>query len=157
MPKVSIILPVYNAEKTILCTIKSICGQTFSDFELIVINDGSTDNTLQLLESLDDIRLKVFSYENQGLSTARNRGIIHASTQYIAFIDSDDLWTSDKLESQWEALKNSPEASVAYSWTLNMSSDEKLYHLGACSMFEGDVYSNLLISNFIESGSNVRN
>ncbi len=79
MPKVSVIIPVYNAEKTIRETIETVCNQTFSDFELIVINDGSKDKTLEIAQSIEDERIKVFCYENGGLSTARNRGISKAS------------------------------------------------------------------------------
>jgi len=91
MPKISVIIPAYNAEKTIRETIESVCKQTFSDFELIIINDGSKDKTLEIAQSIKDKRIKVFCYENRGLSTARNRGISKANGEYIAFLDADDL------------------------------------------------------------------
>src|SRR5690242_20728341 len=100
-PQISVIIPVYNGERTILETIASVQQQTFSDFELIVINDGSTDRTLELLNSVEDPRLKILSYSNGGLPVARNRGISHATGEFITFIDADDLWTSDKLEAQY--------------------------------------------------------
>jgi len=104
MPLISVI-PAYNAEHTILKT--PVCSRTnFSNFELIVINDGSTDRTLEILNRIVDTRLKIFSYENGGLPVARNRGIIHATGEFIAFIDADDLWTSDKLELQLAALQS---------------------------------------------------
>jgi glycosyltransferase involved in cell wall biosynthesis len=75
MPLISVIIPVYNGEKTIKETIASVLNQTFSDLELIVINDGSQDSTLKVVSSISDPRLKVFSYPNAGLAAARNRGI----------------------------------------------------------------------------------
>jgi glycosyltransferase involved in cell wall biosynthesis len=117
MPLTSIIIPAYNVQRTIQETIRSVQNQTVDDFEIIVINDGSTDDTLAVLESIDDPRLKIFSYENGGLSTARNRGIQNATGEYISFVDADDLWTPDKLERQLLALKSNTNAKVAYSWT----------------------------------------
>ena len=121
VPTVSVVIPAYNPERTILETVESVLHQTFSDFELIVINDGSTDRTLDLLQTVQDSRLKIFSYSNGGLALARNRGISHAQGAYISFIDADDLWTIDKLELQLEALKQHPDMGVAYSWTCNMT------------------------------------
>ena len=115
MPTISVVIPAYNAEHTILDTIKSVQQQTFSDYEIIVINDGSEDRTLELVEQVEDSRVKVFSYSNGGLSTARNRGIARATGEYITFLDADDLWTPDKLEAQLAALQKHPEAGVAYS------------------------------------------
>ncbi len=71
---ISVIIPAYNAERTLLKTVDSVRKQTFSDVEIIVINDGSTDGTLELLQSIKDQRLKIFSYKNGGLPVARNRG-----------------------------------------------------------------------------------
>lgn len=154
MPTISVIIPAYNAEGTILETIKSVQWQTFSDLEIIVINDGSTDQTLELLQNIQDNRLKIFSYENGGLSVARNRGITNASGKYIAFLDADDLWTPDKLELQFVTLQQHPDAGVAYSWTYFMDEQGKSSIPGVSIFFQGDVQANLLVNNFIASGSN---
>lgn len=158
MPKISVIIPAYNAEKTIFKTIETVRQQTFSDFELIVINDGSKDKTLEIVQSIKDERIKVFCYENSGLSTARNRGISKANGEYIAFLDADDLWTSDKLELQLAAFDKNPGVGVAYSWTYFMDVDEQgkvlSLHPSASYSFVGNVYEKLLVSDFIHSGSN---
>ena len=154
MPKISVVIPAYNAEKTIMETIESVRQQTFTDFELIVINDGSSDSTAELVSSVVDDRLRLLSYENSGLPTARNRGIAQASGAFVAFLDADDLWTPDKLELQLEALQKHPDAGVAYSWTMHMSQDGKVIHDGDFASFEGNVYAELLVSNFLASGSN---
>jgi GT2 family glycosyltransferase len=154
MPTISVVVPAYNAESTILKTITSVQQQTFADFELIIINDGSTDGTLELLSTLEDSRLKIFSYENGGLSVARNRGISQATGEFIAFLDADDLWTPDKLELQLAALKQHPEAGVAYSWTHFMDEQGESFHADQPIFFEGNVYPQLLVNNFLASGSN---
>ncbi len=154
MPTISVVIPAYNAEYTILETIQSVQQQTFSDFEIIVINDGSTDKTLELLENIKDERLKVFSYDNGGLATARNRGIKNANGEFIAFLDADDMWTPDKLELQLAALKKHPEAGVAYSWTYFKYEKEKDSYANCHSFSEGNVYADLLVSNFLHNGSN---
>ncbi len=158
MPQISVIIPAYNAERTIRETIESVQRQTFQDFELIVINDGSKDRTVELVQSINDERLKIFSYENGGLPVARNRGISRTTGEFIAFLDADDLWTPEKLELQLVALKQHPEAGVAYSWTCFMDVNEQ----GAAVSFlpsppysfEGNVYKKLLVSDIINSGSN---
>ncbi len=154
MPTISVVIPAYNAEKTILETIESVRQQTFTDFELIVIDDGSSDHTAELINAIADDRLRLFSYENGGLSIARNRGIDRASGEFIAFLDADDLWTPDKLELQLEALQKHPDAGGAYSWTIHMSQDGKMINDGGSVHFEGNVYSELLVSNFLTNGSN---
>jgi len=154
MPKISVVIPAYNAELTIRETIESVQKQTFSDFELIIINDGSTDGTLEVIESINDSRLKIFSYQNGGLSVARNRGVVHATGEFIAFLDADDLWTPDKLELQLVALEQYPEAGLAYSWTYFMNEKENCLFPGSRSCYEGNVYKHLLIHNFIANGSN---
>ncbi len=155
MPLVSVVVPAYNVSKTIRDTIDSILKQTFSDFELIIINDGSTDNTLQVIEGVRDPRVQVYSYENGGLPEARNRGIKRATGEFITFMDADDLWTPDKLESQVAALQKNPAAGLAYSWTCFMDSEGKSFSQDLPSYLEGNVYPQLLIGNFITSGSNV--
>lgn len=154
MPTISVIVPAYNAQNTILETIASVRSQTFTDFELIVVDDGSSDRTLQLLQTIADPRLKVVSSENSGVSVARNRGISLATGKYIAFIDADDLWTPDKLELQLAALQQHPTARVAYSWTCFMDRHGKFVHADNPTYFEGNVQAELLKTNFLLSGSN---
>ncbi|MCL1465901.1 glycosyltransferase family 2 protein [Argonema galeatum] len=155
MPVISVIIPAYNAEKTILETIQSLQKQTFTDFEIIVINDGSTDGTVELLNAIEDSRVKVFSYENGGLPVARNRGIDRATGEYITFVDADDLWTPDKLELQLTALRQHPEAGIAYSWTAFINENSEFLYAWEPLYYEGNVYPKLLIRNFISSGSNI--
>lgn len=153
MPVISIVIPAYNAERTILETIASVRQQTFADFELIVINDGSTDRTLDLLKTIEDDRLKVFDDRNGGVATARNRGICKSTGEFVAFLDADDLWADDKLEVQLAALKEHPSAGLAYSWTYNMSEEGELLH-PIEPTFSGAVYADLLLANFLSNGSN---
>lgn len=154
MALISVIIPVYNGEKTIRETIESVLNQTFSDFELIVINDGSQDLTLDIIANIEDTRLKIFSYPNAGQAVSRNRGFSHASGEFIAFLDADDLWIPDKLESQLKALQEHPNAAVAYSWTNFI--DEMGHYLCNSSnrTVNGDAYAELLLYNFLDSGSN---
>ncbi len=153
-PLISVIIPAYNAERTILETITSVQEQTFSNFEMIVINDGSSDRTLELLHNVADRRLKIFSSENGGVCAARNRGISHTTGEFIAFLDADDLWTPDKLEAQLIALQQYPEAGVAYSWTYFMDEQGESLSPGEPTFFEGNVCAQLLVNNFLASGSN---
>jgi glycosyltransferase involved in cell wall biosynthesis len=153
-PLISVIIPAYNAERTIARTLNSVLAQTYSNFELIVIDDGSDDHTLDITKSISDHRLKVFSYPHQGHSTARNHGLSHSIGEYVALIDADDLWTPDKLEAQLHALQSQPEAAVAYSWTNFIDQDDRFLRAGSYINVKGNVYSKLLGTNFIENGSN---
>lgn len=154
MSTISVVIPTYNAERTILETIESVLKQTFQDFELIVIDDGSTDQTVRLLQTVEDHRLQVFSYPNSGAAIARNRGIAHSTGEYISFIDSDDLWTPDKLEFQFSALQKNPHAGLAYSWTCNMTATADQFFPTPKFLYQGDVYPHLLVVNFLCCGSN---
>lgn len=99
-PKVSIIIPVYNTAEYVRQAVESITEQTLREIEIIVVNDGSTDGSLQILEELaaQDTRIQVYSQENKGQSVARNNGVQHATGQYLYFMDSDDLLDPDALE-----------------------------------------------------------
>jgi glycosyltransferase involved in cell wall biosynthesis len=154
MPQISVIIPVFNGEQTIRETIHSVLTQTFDDFELIIIDDGSQDSTLTIINSIQDARIKVFSYSNAGQPASRNRGIKKAIGNYISFIDADDLWTPDKLEAQLKALQENPQAAVAYSWTEWI--DELGQPLGRGSYIteNGDVFAKLILNDFIANGSN---
>lgn len=153
-PVISVVIPVYNGAKTIKETIESVLQQTYQSFEIIVINDGSQDETLAVINSIQDQRVKVFSYPNAGLSASRNRGFAQARGEYIAFLDADDLWTKDKLEAQLEALQQNPQAAVAYSWTDHIDEDGKFLRPASYNSCSGNVYERLLIGNFLVCGSN---
>lgn len=88
--KVSVVVPVYNVEKYIKQCIYSICNQTYKNLEIIVINDGSSDNSVQIIKEIDDNRIKIIEQENKGLSVARNVGVEYSTGNYILFVDSDD-------------------------------------------------------------------
>lgn len=151
---ISVIIPVFNGELTIQETIYSILNQTFKNIEVIISDDGSTDSTLEIVNNISDSRIKILSYPNAGVSASRNRGIYQAKGEYISFMDADDLWTPDKLELQWQALQFNPQAAVAYSWTDYIGESSQFLKSGRRIKANGDVFSKLLITNFLENGSN---
>lgn len=154
MSKVSVIIPVFNSQRTIRETINSVLNQTHSDLEIIVIDDGSQDSTAEIVSAIDDPRIRLFSYPNAGQAESRNRGIAKASGNYIAFLDADDLWTPDKLEAQLKALAMYPKAAVAYSWVDRIDERGQFIGRGSYISVSGDVYSKLLLIDFLENGSN---
>lgn len=155
LPLISVVIPLYNAEKTILRTVQSVLSQTFTDFELIIIDDGSTDSSSDIIAGIHDDRIILKSFGNKGTSASRNRGIKIASGNYISFIDADDLWTEDKLESQLKALRESPDAGLSYSWTAFIDESGKYLSAKFPARISGNVYTKLFLNNFIASGSNV--
>lgn len=155
MPEVSIIIPAYNAETSILETLQSALNQTWQDFEIIIVNDGSTDKTVELVLELKDPRIHLISTPNQGASQARNVGINNVCGKYIAFLDADDIWLPEKIWEQLAALKQSPKSKVAYSWINIIDQNNQVIARGGRSQLCGNVYSHLLVSNFIENGSNL--
>jgi len=104
-PKVSVVIPTYNRADKVPNGIESVLAQTCSDLEVIVVDDGSTDDTGKVLAERFGDRIRYYAQHNQGASAARNRGIQEARGEYIAFLDSDDLWEKDKLEWQFKALE----------------------------------------------------
>ncbi|KXK44949.1 MAG: glycosyl transferase family 2 [Bacteroidetes bacterium OLB10] len=112
-PYFSVIMPVYNRAELVKQSIDSVLRQTFQDFELICINDGSTDNTLEVLSELEkiDSRIKVVSHENKGRCQARNSGIAHAKGKWIAFLDSDDFYLDNHLETLQNLIRRFPSFS----------------------------------------------
>lgn len=115
-PKVSVVIPTYNRADKVRGGIDSVLAQSFGDFEVIVVDDGSSDGTRQILEEAYGDRIRYFLQENQGASVARNKGIEEAKGEWIAFLDSDDLWGKDKLEWQFKALDRfAPKAGACYT------------------------------------------
>ena len=113
MPAVSVIIPTYKHRDFVLATLDSVFAQTFTDYEVIVINDGSPDDTAALLRPLAEAgRIRYIEQENTGQSLARNRGIAAACGEFIALLDDDDLWPPDKLAWQVDAMGRHPDAGV---------------------------------------------
>ena len=102
---ISIIIPVYNGEKYIAKCIESILGQSYEHFELLIINDGSTDNTLEVCKKYDDKRMRIINQKNKGVSTARNNGIKNSEGEYIMFVDADDYIEKNCLEIMINGIK----------------------------------------------------
>ncbi len=122
---ISIIIPAYNAEKYIQETIESVLKQTYKDWELLIINDGSTDSTEQIISTfLNDTRIKHIIQKNAGVSAARNNGIEIAKGSFICFLDADDAWVETNLEIKIKKLQALPEIDFVFSNTFFV--DEKL-------------------------------
>ena len=146
MPKVSIIIPTYNRANYLLEALDSIFQQTFKDYEIIIIDDGSTDDTQKTLrKAIEAGKVHYVFQENQGESAARNHGIRLAGGEYIAFLDSDDLFTPSKLEKQVAFLDSHPKIAFVHSWFSKF--DDAGNHLGTrdTSRFSGNVYPEILI------------
>ncbi len=110
-PLVSVIIPTFNRAWSIKRAVDSVLNQTFRDFELIVVDDGSNDNTLEILKKYDD-KIQIISQINLGVSAARNSGIKHSRGEYVAFLDSDDEWLPKKLEAQIGYLNENPSVNI---------------------------------------------
>ena len=108
----SVIIPLYNKEREIKRAVRSVLSQTVKDFELIIIDDGSTDNGPARVREFNDPRIKLISQENRGVSAARNRGIAEAKNELISFLDADDEWTTDYLETIRRLRRKYPEAGL---------------------------------------------
>ncbi|RKY06239.1 MAG: hypothetical protein DRP56_07800 [Planctomycetota bacterium] len=115
MPIVSVIIPTYNAKELLAEAIGSVLSQTLADLEVVVIDDGSTDGTDEAVKATGDPRIRYYYKENGGVSSARNMGLDKATGQYIAFLDSDDLYPPEYLETMVSALENNPDYGVAYT------------------------------------------
>ena len=143
MPKISIIVPVYNVENYLKNCIDSILNQTFKDFELILVNDGSTDNSLNICEdykSIDD-RIKIVNKKNGGLSSARNAGLDIATGEYIGFIDSDDYIHPQMYEILYNEIKNEADISMC-DFEKVYEFDKKLLGSNFVSDYEIEILNN---------------
>ena len=113
-PIISIVMPCFNAEHHLPTSIGSVLGQTFTNWELIAVDDGSSDGTLAWLRAQKDPRLKVHSQTNKGVSAARNTGLAFARGKFVAFLDSDDTWAPDFLARMLEAITSEPGIGLVY-------------------------------------------
>ena len=153
MPTVSVIVPAYNAMTYLPETIANLLEQTYTDFEVVVVNDCSTDNIEEWVTQISDSRVRLVSQENKGLATARNTGIKASQGEYLAFLDADDLWESTKLAKQVQVLDSHPEVGLVYSWVTYIAQEGKTTGRTVSYQAEGDVWRELVQKNLIECGS----
>jgi len=153
MPKVTVVIPAYNAMQFLPETVESVLAQTCSDLELLIVNDGSSDNIVQWANNITDERVKLISQENQGVSAARNTGIMQSNGEYLAFLDADDLWKPTKLEKQIRRFEEYPEAGLVYTWTHLIDAFGKPINRVLASRLEGNVWKQILVANMIGNGS----
>lgn len=115
MPHVSVVIPLYQTERYIAGALASVLAQTFTGFEVVVIDDGSSDNGPAIARAISDPRIRVITQANRGLAGARNAGIAHARGQILAFLDADDTWHPEKLERHVRHLESHPQIGVSFS------------------------------------------
>ncbi len=128
-PEISIVMPVFNSERFVEEAVKSILGQTFNDFEFIIVDDGSTDGSLEILESFHDSRIRILkNKKNRGIVYSRNRGLSEIKGRYYAPFDSDDVADSLKFEKQINFLSKNPYMGLVGSWTRLMDENGKFAH-----------------------------
>lgn len=154
-PKISVIIPAYNAEAFIGETLQSVLAQTFKDFEVIIVNDGSTDKTPQLVTKFaqDDKRIFLINKKNEGTASARNIGIEKARGELIAFLDSDDLWHSDKLTKQISLLEKNPSFGIISCLAVIINDEGKSQGLVSGRNLQGNCYRQMLEAGGISGGS----
>lgn len=150
-PQISIIVPAYNAERTIKDTIYSILEQSYKNFELIIINDGSTDATLDICKQFDDQRIRIFSQENAGLSNTRNIGIEKANGKYICFVDSDDTVNNQYLEHLYNSITKN-DTDLAICGIILERNDNKKYSSFEKSKIFDNCYSDKDFMQLFENG-----
>lgn len=153
MVKVSVVIPAYNAMDYLPKTLESVLRQTFTDFEVLIINDGSSDCILEWFASVTDPRVKLISQENQGLSGARNTGIFQAQGEYIAFLDADDLWAPTKLEKQVAYFEDNPAVGLVHTWTILIDETDKPICEKWSPHLEGNVWEEIIVINSVSSGA----
>lgn len=109
---ISVIIPLYNKAASIGQTLRTVLGQTFQDFEVVVVDDGSTDGGADVVRAVDDARIRLVSQPNAGVSAARNRGVSESRGEFVAFLDADDLWRPTYLETQFALTRKYPDCDV---------------------------------------------
>ncbi len=150
-PRISVVVPAYNVATTIHETLVAISNQTFTDFEIIVVDDGATDATPSIIAAYVDPRMRIIRQVNRGLAGARNTGIHHAKGKYIAFCDSDDVWEAEKLERHFNHLEADDNVGISFAGSsmmdeggmrLKISQLPKLKNISAADVFKRNPIGN---------------
>jgi len=122
----SVVIPLYNKEKYILRAVESVLAQTYKDFELIVVDDGSTDNSLISIKDISDSRIRVIKQANQGVGAARNKGMTESHYKWIALLDADDAWSTNHLSELFNIIKEFPDSGIVSTKILELQDGKEL-------------------------------
>jgi glycosyltransferase involved in cell wall biosynthesis len=156
LPLVSVIIPACNAEIFIARTLESVLSQTYQNIEVLVVDDGSSDKTAEIVKSFvqKDSRISLLQQSNAGVAAARNLAIEKSRGEYIAPIDADDIWYPQNLEKQVESLsKSEPSVGIVYSWSVDINEEDLLTGGFYNSTITGEVYKALVYKYFIGNAS----
>lgn len=153
--RVTVVVPAYNAADSIVETLQTVSAQTFTDLEILVVDDGSKDNTAEVVEAYarQEPRLRLIRQANGGVAAARNTGIRHASSAYIAPIDADDLWHSTRIEKHYEALEANTACAFVYSPSRILNPVGRMIDSHPFFNFSGRVFYRQLFYNMVGNGS----
>jgi glycosyltransferase involved in cell wall biosynthesis len=125
LPLVSVVIPFYNVERYIAYAVGSVLKQTYQNLEIVLVDDGSLDNSLEICQGFQDDRIKIIRQSNMGLAAARNTGILNSSGEFVALLDSDDAMMPDKLERHLQHLMTNPDVGLSYAGALLINDDNK--------------------------------
>ena len=150
--RVSIIIPTYNRAEFLTEALNSIMSQTYKDFELIVVDDGSSDNTKEVVKNFDG-EIKYLYRKNQGVSAARNLGINEAKGEFLSFLDSDDLWERNKLEKQIDFFDKNKEAKVCYTDEIWVRKGKRVNQMKKHAKYSGNIFEKSLPLCIISASS----
>ena len=155
-PLVSVIIPAYNASRFIRKTLDSVLAQSYQNIEVVVVDDGSIDDTARIVQSIcnEDGRVLLYRQSNKGVAAARNLAIAKSRGQYLAPIDADDVWLPSKVGDQVKrALRSGPEVGLVYSWYVRINEYGSYIGPGKPVNIEGFVHTALVFRNFVGNGS----
>jgi len=155
-PKISVIMSVYNGEKYLREAINSILNQTFKNFEFIIVNDGSTDSSLDIIKSYNDARIVVIDQKNTGQGIGRNIAIKHSNGEYIAILDADDISMPDRLQLQYDFLEKHPECVAVGSNAEIIDKDSNYVYTSNQALSWEEIKNNLPSMPFIHSSTMYR-
>lgn len=153
-PKVSVVIPAYNAMAYLPEAVDSVLAQTFTDYDVVIVDDGSSDRIVDWSATIQEPRVRLVSQANRGLAGARNTGIRESRGEYIAFLDADDLWHPTKLEKQVALMDIDPSLGVIYTWMTLINQQGESTGRFVKNCVEGDVWERLILRNCVGSGSN---
>lgn len=156
-PLVSVVIPAYNAGKTLDVTVQSVLEQTAQDFEILIVNDGSKDNTSAVAQSLaaSDARIKAISQPNGGVSAARNAGIRVATGEYVAILDADDLWLPHKLERQLAVFDSEKDVHAVQTGAYYVNDNLEVLSVRPCFESKDALLETLLFQNLPQAAASV--